>query len=85
MWGGGYCASDYFQAIVFAGIFAKSVFFSCEFVEFKNGTPALSQKVLNLLTHAHMLKAMFCFRGWGEEVNIILAIQDFGSLINPFL
>ena len=50
--GGGYCASDYFQAIVFAGIFTKSVLFSCEFVEFKNGTPALSQKVLNLLIHA---------------------------------
>ena len=37
--GGGYCASDYFQAIVFAGIFTKSVLFSCEFVEFEKWNP----------------------------------------------
>ena len=50
--GGGYCASDYFQAIVFAGIFTKSVFFSCEFVEFEKWNPFTLAKILNLLIHA---------------------------------
>ena len=71
---------------LFLLVFLQSLYFSAvNLLSLKNGTPALSQKVLNLLTHAHMLKAMFCFRGWGEEVNIILAIQNFGSLSKPFL